>query len=200
MNLQNNNLTIRNLSLFMLLSTALLALSCADRGTLTKNHINEKGVNDNLLNNILFVCDSMKNGDTIDLVFGNFGSLTNLIFKSRFVKYSDSIYLECFGQEIGEEKLEEIGKAYYQKRNPVDSISYEGFVFKVMGSKDIVYEQRNGYKRIIIIKSNRNEKVDIYLNKESELIEYLSAYFYQLIIYYFPNNQFIPKINEIKDK
>lgn len=183
------------IGIFIFLTAMLLLLfSCIEK---KESILNSKEGSDTKQKNIEFLCslsENIQNGDTVFISFGLYGSLSKNFFKARLNKMSDTIFIELFGQENEKKQVMNFGRVMYGLKLYRDSLSFEHLFINIFNDSSISYEKKPGYKRIITILSNRFDRIDIYIEKECMINEYINNYFYHLILFYFPHNQFIPRI------
>lgn len=138
-----------------------------------------------------FIClrDSLNNGDSIRLIAGYFGHINEVTLTINFVKLNDTIYLECTGiYDWDNKSIWDFGTIQYNDNVKSDSLSFEKFIFHISECEDIRFSDTIGYKRIMMIKSNRNENLNIYLDRKSDKDEYISVYLNGLIMHYFSHS------------
>lgn len=174
----------------------LLIYSCNDR---KERILKSKEEIDKKQRNIEFLCslsENLQNGDTVLISFGIYGSFSKQFFKASLKKNLDSIFLEVRGQRVDGEKYIDLGKVEYGLKSYSDSLSFEYIFCKILNDSSISFNKKPEYKRIITILSAKSDRIDVYIENESVLNEYLTNYFIRLILFYYPMNQFIVPVSE----
>ncbi|MDD2964214.1 MAG: hypothetical protein PHU33_09715 [Bacteroidales bacterium] len=189
------NHALRKIKIFIFLFTSLwFVLSCVEKKAESPSLEDKADKKQKNINFLSTLSVNIHKEDSVLVSFGVFGSLSNCFFNATMRKRNETIVMETTGYRDGEKLIMLLGKADYGSKLFSDSLSFEHLFCKILNDSSIRLEKSANDKRIFTIISNRSNRIDIYIKKESPLNEYINNYVYHLIMFYYPDNLLIPEI------
>jgi hypothetical protein len=136
----------------------------------------------------------LNSGDTTTISFGIFGSLSKYFYKATIKKNLNSVFLEIRAQEADQEKTIYFGETRYCINS--NSFGFENLFFHIAKDSSLSFEMKPNYRRVMTVLARGHDRIDLYIEKESGLSEYVNNYLIQLVLFYYPNNKTIQSITE----